>query len=152
MLQRMLTLHVDEVAGLAAEKWSAGCSEYDLLDPVARFSHEALDDSGAFGADGNHRHPVCDCLLHHDVGGSSECLFVCESDGLANVYGLEGWSQSCITNNRCKHEVVAIDGCSFLEGLLSCKYFYVGRCERILHLGVLLVVGDDNHVGVELSR
>ena len=140
-----LELLVCEVA-----EGTAGAGEEDLVHLVHLLAHEALEDSGVLGVDGQQ----VDMILLHEVEdeltGHDERLFVGEAYLLAGFDGADRRLEACEADEGSEHHVDGLCLDDLAQGLVSGIDLHVGVGEACLEVLIVSLIGDDHGGGVVL--
>src|SRR6185437_3034390 len=150
MLEGMIPFDVDQEIGFLAEEGSAGSRENDLFDAAARLANETLKDRRMFGIHGDDRGLFLQCLLHDDIAGHHEGLFVRKGYRLSVLNGSERWTKTGEADDCRQHHIIYIHGCYFLQRLLAREHFDRMSRKRGFYLCILFIIRDNDDIRLKV--
>ncbi|OAV72844.1 hypothetical protein Barb7_03039 [Bacteroidales bacterium Barb7] len=133
---------------LGAEGTAGGCQQY-LFHRVVPLPCEALEDSRMFRINGKYGGFVLCCQSGNQFAGDHQRFLVCQCYRLAGFEGGNGRLQSCIAHHGGEYDMDGFGLCRLCDGVRACPYLDGEVFQSLFQFGVLLLVGDDHHVGHE---
>ena len=126
--------------------------EQDLVDGVAAFAHQALEDGAVLAIDGEDSHAVLHCQPSDEFTSHHECFLVGQRNVLPGFDGGDSGAQSRKTDHRSEHDVDFAHPHHIAKGIVTGKDFHGQVGQRIAYRRIVGFVGNDHDFGPKLTR